>query len=178
MWRADSLEKTLMLGKMKAGEGDDRGWDGWMASPTQWTWIWASSGRWWRIGRPGVLQSMGSQRVGHNWVTEQQQQAMETLQTKSIQAKTQSTFAQSFKAQSSPAQAAEDRVTIHQELPRTAPAYACCPGILPLLASLLDFPFLIKLLLIVSWKWVTLVGLYLSFLVLLTSLLEACKTHA
>ena len=48
-------------------------WDGWMASPTQWTWIWASSGRWWRTGKPGVLQFMGSQRVGHNWVTEQQQ---------------------------------------------------------------------------------------------------------
>ena len=44
-----------------------------MASLTQWTWVWASSGRWWRIGRPRVLQSMGSQRVGHNWVTEQQQ---------------------------------------------------------------------------------------------------------
>ena len=54
-------------------EGDDRGGDGWMASPTQWTWVWASSGRWWRTGKPGVLQ-MGSQRVGHDWVTEQQQQ--------------------------------------------------------------------------------------------------------
>ena len=47
MWRTDSLEKTLMLGKMKAGgEGDDRGWDGWMASPTHWTWVWARSGAW------------------------------------------------------------------------------------------------------------------------------------
>ena len=55
-------------------EGDDKGWDGWMASPTQWAWIWESSGRWWRIGKPGVLQSMGLQRVGHNWVTAQQQQ--------------------------------------------------------------------------------------------------------
>ena len=55
------------------GEGGDRGWDGWMASPTQWTWVWARSRRWWRTGRPGVLQSMGSQRVGHNWATEQQQ---------------------------------------------------------------------------------------------------------
>ena len=45
------------------GEGGDRGWDGWMASPTQWTWVWASSGRWWRTGKPGVLQSIGSQRV-------------------------------------------------------------------------------------------------------------------
>ena len=56
--------------RLKAGEGDDRGWDGWMASPTQWTWVWASSGSWWWTGKPGVLQSMGSQRVGHHWVTE------------------------------------------------------------------------------------------------------------
>ena len=72
MWRADSFEKTLMLGKIKAGgEGDDRRWDGWMASPTQWTWVWCpSSGSWWWTGRPGVLRSMGLQRVGHNWVTE------------------------------------------------------------------------------------------------------------
>ena len=52
------------------GEGDDRGWDGWMASPTQWTWVWVDSGSWWWTGRPGVLQFMGSQRVGHDWVTE------------------------------------------------------------------------------------------------------------
>ena len=51
------------------GEGDDRGWDGWMASPTQWTWIWVSSSSWWWTGKPGVLQSMGLQRVRHNWVT-------------------------------------------------------------------------------------------------------------
>ena len=51
--------------RVKAGgEGDDRGWDGWMASPTQWTWVWASSGSWWWTRRPGGLQSMGSQRVG------------------------------------------------------------------------------------------------------------------
>ena len=55
------------------GEGDDRGWDGWMASPTQWTWFWASSGSWWRTGKSGVLLSMRSQRVGHDWATEQQQ---------------------------------------------------------------------------------------------------------
>ena len=66
MGRVDSLEKSLMLG----GEGDDRGWDGWMALPTQWTWVWVNSGSWWWTGRPGMLQSMGSQRVGHNWVTE------------------------------------------------------------------------------------------------------------
>ena len=52
------------------GEGDDRGWDGWMASPTWWTWVWVNSGSWWWTGRPGVLQFMGSQRVGHDWVTE------------------------------------------------------------------------------------------------------------
>ena len=52
------------------GEGDDRGWDCWMASPTQWTWVWVDSGSWWWTGRPDVLQSMGSQRVGHNWLTE------------------------------------------------------------------------------------------------------------
>ena len=70
LWRADSLEKTLMLGKIEAGgEGDNRGWDGWMASLTQWTLVWVDSGSWWWTGRPGVLQSMGSQRVGHHWAT-------------------------------------------------------------------------------------------------------------
>ena len=59
--------------RLKAGEGDDRGWDGWMASLTQWTWVWASPGRWWRTGKPGVLQSMGSQRIKHDLVTDQQQ---------------------------------------------------------------------------------------------------------
>ena len=54
--------------RLKAGgEGDDRGWDGWMASPT---WVWVSSGSWWWTGKPGVLQSMESQRVGHDWTTE------------------------------------------------------------------------------------------------------------
>ena len=52
------------------GEGDDRGWDGWMASPTRWTWVWVNSRSWWWTGRPGVLWFMGSQRVGHNWATE------------------------------------------------------------------------------------------------------------
>jgi len=52
------------------GEGDDRGWDGWMAPPTRWTWVWVNSGSWWWTGRPGVLWFMGSQRVGHDWVTE------------------------------------------------------------------------------------------------------------
>ena len=52
------------------GEGDDRGWDGWMASLTRWTWVWGNSGSWWWTGRPGVLQFMGLQRVGHDWATE------------------------------------------------------------------------------------------------------------
>ena len=57
--------------KLKAGgEGDDRGWDVWMASPTQWTWVWVNSGSWWWTGRPGLLQSMGLQRVRHDWATE------------------------------------------------------------------------------------------------------------
>ena len=51
-------------------EGDDRGWDGWMASLTRWTWVWVNSGGWWWTGRPGVLRFMGSQRVGHDWATE------------------------------------------------------------------------------------------------------------
>ena len=67
----DSLEKLWCWERLKAGgEGDDRGWDSWMASPPHWTWIWASSGSWWWTGKPGVLQSMGSQRDGHDWVTE------------------------------------------------------------------------------------------------------------
>ena len=69
MRRADSLEKTLMLGGIGAGgEGDNR--DGWMASLTRWTWVWVNSGSWWWTGRPGVLRFMGSQRVGYDWATE------------------------------------------------------------------------------------------------------------
>ena len=52
------------------GKGDDRGWDGWMALPNWWMWVWVNSGRWWWTGRPGVLQFMKSQRVGHDWATE------------------------------------------------------------------------------------------------------------
>ena len=71
MWRVDSLEKTLMLGGIGAGgEGDDRGWDGWMASPTRWTWVWVNFRSWWSTGRPGMLRFMGLQRVGHDWVTD------------------------------------------------------------------------------------------------------------
>ena len=52
------------------GEGDDRGWDGWMASLTLWTWVWVNSGSWWWTGQPGMLWFMGLQRVGHDWATE------------------------------------------------------------------------------------------------------------
>ena len=52
------------------GDGDDRGWDGWMASLTRWTWVWVNSGSWWWTGRPGVLRFMGSQRVRYDWATE------------------------------------------------------------------------------------------------------------
>ena len=71
MWQSYSIEKTLMLGKIEAErEGEDRRWDGWMASLTQWIWVWVNSGSWWWTGRPGVLQSMGLQRAGHDWATE------------------------------------------------------------------------------------------------------------
>ena len=70
MQRTDLLEKTLMLGKIKCRRRrDDRGWDGWMALPTRWIWIWANSSSWWWTRKPGVLQSMGSQRVRHYWET-------------------------------------------------------------------------------------------------------------
>ena len=75
LWPPDV--KSWFIGKdpwcwerLKAGEGDNSGWDGWMASPTQWTWVWVNSRSWWWTRRPGVLQSMGSLRVRHDWVTE------------------------------------------------------------------------------------------------------------
>ena len=65
------LKRLWCWERLKAGgEGDNRGWDGWMASPTQWTWVWINSRNWWWTRRPGVLQSMESQRVRHNWATE------------------------------------------------------------------------------------------------------------
>ena len=65
------LKRPWFWERLKAGgKGDNRGWDGWIASPTQWTWIWVNSRSWWWTGRPGVLQSMASQRVRHNWETE------------------------------------------------------------------------------------------------------------
>ena len=71
----DSLGSLIEMQNLRpcpghTGEGDNRGWDGWMASPTWGTWVWASSGCWWWTGRPGVLQSMGSQRVRQDWATE------------------------------------------------------------------------------------------------------------
>ena len=65
------LKRPWCWERLRAGgEGDDRGWDGWMASLTQRTWVWVDSGSWWWTERPGVLQFMGLQRVGHDWVTE------------------------------------------------------------------------------------------------------------
>ena len=64
------LRRPWCWERLKEGEGGDRGWAGWMASTTQWTWVWVKSGSWWWTGRPGMLQSMGSQRVGHHWATE------------------------------------------------------------------------------------------------------------
>ena len=65
------LKRPWCWERLKAGgEGDDRGWDGWMASLTPWTRVWVNSGSCWRTGRPGVLQSIGSQRVRHDWATE------------------------------------------------------------------------------------------------------------
>ena len=75
MQRANSLEKTLMLRKIKGRRRRRRQRTRYLdASLTQWTRVWARSGRWWRTGKPGVLYSMGSQRVRHDWATEQQQQ--------------------------------------------------------------------------------------------------------
>ena len=71
MRRTDSFKKTLIWERLRAGgEGDDRVWDDLMASPTQWTRVWVNSGSWWWTGRPGMLQNMRSQRVGHYWGTE------------------------------------------------------------------------------------------------------------
>ena len=68
--RTDYLKRPWCWERLKVGgEGDNREWDGWMASPTQWTWVWVDSGSWWWTGWPGVLQSMGLQKVGNNWAT-------------------------------------------------------------------------------------------------------------
>ena len=84
LWSPDA--KSWLIGK-DPDTGKDwgqeekgmTGWHGWMASLIQWTWVWAGFRRWWRTGRPGVLQSMGTQRVRHNWVSEQQQQQLRHL---------------------------------------------------------------------------------------------------
>ena len=68
LWLPDA--KNWLTRLRAGGEGDDREWDGWMASPTQLGWVWAISRSWWRTGKPDVLQSMGSQRFRHDWVTE------------------------------------------------------------------------------------------------------------
>jgi len=79
MWSADSLERTWCWERLRAGgEVGHRGWDGWMASPTRWTWVWVSSRRWWWTGKPGVLQCMVWQIVRYDWETEQQQQYVKT----------------------------------------------------------------------------------------------------
>ena len=65
------LKRPWCWERLRAGgEGDGRGWDGWMASSTRWTWVWGDSGSWWWTGRPGVLWFLWFQRVGHNWATE------------------------------------------------------------------------------------------------------------
>ena len=65
-WKRPWCWERLKVG----GEGDNRGWEGWMASPTWWAWVWVGSGSWWWTGKPGVLQSMELQRVEHDWATE------------------------------------------------------------------------------------------------------------
>ena len=76
LWPPDAkklthLKRPWSWERLKVGgEGDDRGWDGWMTSPTQWRWVWVNSGSWRWTGWPGLLHSMRSQRVGHNWATE------------------------------------------------------------------------------------------------------------
>ena len=71
IWILTNLKRPWCWERLRAGgEGDDRKWDGWMASPTQWTWVWVNSGSWWWTGRPGVLRLLGSQRVRRDWVTE------------------------------------------------------------------------------------------------------------
>ena len=75
LWSLDVKNRLIWkdpdVGKDWSGEEKGMtGWDGWMAAPTQWTWVWVNSGSWWWTGRPGVLRFMRSQGVGHNWVTE------------------------------------------------------------------------------------------------------------
>ena len=74
------LKRSWCWERLKAGgEGNNRGWDGWIAPPTHWTWVWVNSRSWWWTGRPGVLQFMESQRVGHNWATELNRSMAKTI---------------------------------------------------------------------------------------------------
>ena len=71
MWRANLFERPWCWERLRAGgEGDDRGWNGWMASLTQWTWVWVDTSSWWWTWRAGMLWFMGLQKAGHGWVTE------------------------------------------------------------------------------------------------------------
>ena len=71
MGRTDSTERPWCWERLRAGgEGNDRGWDGQLASLTQWKWVWVNSGNWWWTGRPGVLQSMALHRFGHDWAAD------------------------------------------------------------------------------------------------------------
>ena len=86
MGRTDSMERPWCWERLKArGEKANRGWDGWMASLTWWTWVWASSRSWWWTGKSGVRQSMGPQRVGYDWATERQRLATNGLQSIGLQ---------------------------------------------------------------------------------------------
>ena len=70
LWPPDVKNRLRCWERLKVGgEGDNREWDGWIASPTQQTWVWVGVGSWWWTGKPGMLQSMGSQKVGHSWAT-------------------------------------------------------------------------------------------------------------
>ena len=70
IWKLTPWERPWCWERLKGGgEGDNRGWDGWMVSLTQWIWVWTSSGSWWWTGKPGVLQSMGMQSARHDWAT-------------------------------------------------------------------------------------------------------------
>ena len=81
MWKANSLEKTLMLVEIEGRRRRERqNMRCWMISSTQWTWVWASSGRWWRSGKSGVLLPMGLQRAGHHWATELSNHKGKTLE--------------------------------------------------------------------------------------------------
>ena len=78
------LKRPWCWERLKAGEEDKRGWDGWMASLTLWTWVWANSGSWWWTGKPGGLHPMGSQRIGHDWATELNWKFLKTYFTKHL----------------------------------------------------------------------------------------------